>query len=287
MLSRPKGILAIAPLTGAGKVRLSLVVPTYNESQNIATVMRGLKTALGDQEGTYEIIVVDDDSPDKTWEIATEIGRRDPQVRVLHRLGERGLATAVVRGWQVARGEVLGVIDGDLQHPPELISRLWNEIKRGAEIAIASRRVIGGGFGHWSIWRRIFSLIAQLLGLILLPKVLGKVSDPMSGYFMVRRSLLEGIHLNPKGCKILIEVLGRCRATRIAEVGYIFRVREHGNSKATLGVFWEYLVHLVRLRFASRCAWPVSANSVTVNPTQATAGTDAVDKASTASADVR
>jgi len=262
LLSTPTGALVVEPKNIAEQLKLSLVIPTYNEGQNITELVRALHAAFAKKFlEPYEIIVVDDNSPDGTWRIASEIAREDPTVRVLRRTKERGLATAVVRGWQVSRGEILGVIDGDLQHPPEVAAKLWAEIEQGADIAVASRRVEGGGVGDWNIWRRIVSRGAQLIGTILLPNVVGKVSDPMSGCFMVRRSLLQGIRMNPRGYKILMEVMGRAKPMRVAEIGYIFRVRQKGSSKATLHVYWQYLLHLLRLRFESNADVPFSVDS--------------------------
>ncbi len=230
-------------------VRLSLVIPTLNESASLSALVGQLdgllEPVLGDG---FELIVVDDDSPDRTWELASSLVGRFPRLRVIRRQGERGLASAVVRGWQAARGEVLAVIDADLQHPPETALELWKEMERGADLAVASRHVRGGGVSDWSPVRRLLSRGAQLLGLVLLPGVLGRVSDPLSGFFMVRRSALAGVALRPAGYKILIDVLGRGRVRWIAEVGYVFRERDEGQSKVTAGIYVAYLRHLVRLR---------------------------------------
>jgi dolichol-phosphate mannosyltransferase len=163
-------------------------------------------------------------------------------------MGERGLATAVARGWQLARGDVLGAIDADLQHPPEVCATLWAEIARGAELALASRHVPGGGVSDWSLHRRLLSRAAQVFGLLLLPGVLARVSDPMSGFFFVRRAAVEGLELRPAGYKILVEVLGRGRARWLSEVPYVFRERAQGASKASVGVYVDYVRHLARLR---------------------------------------
>jgi dolichol-phosphate mannosyltransferase len=157
----------------------------------------------------------------------------------------------VIRGWQVARGSVLAVIDADLQHPPEVTARLYEELGRGADLAVASRNVEGGGVSNWALHRRALSRGAQLLGLIILPGVVGRVSDPMSGYFMFRRASIAGVTLSPVGYKILIEVLGRARIGHVAEVGYVFRERTQGESKVTSQVYVEYLRHLLRLRLDS------------------------------------
>lgn len=232
-------------------ILLSLVIPTYNESKNIPKIVSLLSQTL-DQAipGAYELIVVDDNSPDRTWEIAQELMSQYPQLQVMRRIEERGLSTAVIRGWQAAKGEVLGVIDADLQHPPELLLNLWGEIVRGGDLAVASRHVEGGGVSDWSPIRRFLSRGAQTLGLVILPEVIGRVSDPMSGYFMVRRPCLAGRTLSPLGYKILIEVIARGRVPWIGEVGYVFQERQAGESKVTSKQYIDYLRHLIRLRFS-------------------------------------
>jgi dolichol-phosphate mannosyltransferase len=254
LVPTPSGSLVVPaqPAGGAGFVRFSLIVPTYNESKNVPVLIAELEALLDPVLGeSYEIIVVDDDSPDRTWAIALELAASHPRVRVMRRQGERGLSTAVIRGWQAARGEVLGVMDADLQHPTEINVRLLEEIDRGAELATASRHVHGGGVSDWSMARRVLSRGAQLLGLVILPAVLSKLSDPMSGYFMIRRSKLAGIKLDPLGYKILIEVVARSKPEWIGEVGYVFRERIEGESKVTKQLYIQYLQHLVRLRIAT------------------------------------
>lgn len=242
---------AVPPGLGNSPILLSMVIPTYNESKNIQKIVHRLSQLL-DQAipRAYELIVVDDNSPDRTWEIAAELIPEYPQLRVMRRVEERGLSTAVIRGWQAAQGEVLGVIDADLQHPPELLLKLWGEIARGGDLAVASRHVEGGGVSDWSPIRRVLSRGAQTLGLIILPEVIGRVSDPMSGYFMVRRSCIAGRTLSPVGYKILIEVIARGRVPWIGEVGYVFQEREEGESKVTSKQYVDYLRHLLRLRFS-------------------------------------
>jgi dolichol-phosphate mannosyltransferase len=169
----------------------------------------------------------------------------------MRRDSERGLSTAVIRGWQIARGDILAVIDADLQHPPETMLELLSMMQRGSDIAVATRHIEGGGVSDWSIFRRFVSRAAQLIGLVVLPGVVGRVTDPMSGYFMVRRRAIEGIELNPVGYKILIEVLARGHCRWIGEVPYVFRERNQGESKVTRKVYWDYLRHLIRLRLTS------------------------------------
>ena len=238
-------------------VGLSLVIPTFNERENIQRLVAQLGQLLDPlvQNGLlpqgYELIVVDDDSPDQTWQVAQALTPQNPTLQVMRRQQERGLSTAVIRGWQAARGEILGVIDADLQHPPEVLLSLLAQVQQGADLAVASRHVAGGGVSQWSVTRRFLSRGAQLLGLILLPSVISRVSDPMSGYFLVRRPAIAGKPLSPLGYKILLEVIGRGEIEQIAEVGYVFQEREAGQSKVTWRQYKDYIHHLLRLRVDS------------------------------------
>jgi len=251
VLEVPRGPLRVDP-EHQPPIRLSLIVPTYDESRNLEKLLRQLTAVLEPSlAGEYEILVVDDDSPDGTWAIAMRLAERWPAVRVMRRRAEKGLSTAVIRGWQAARGEFLAVIDADLQHPPEVMARLWEAAQAGADLAVASRHVDGGGVSGWSALRRALSRGAQVLGLAVLPSVVGRVSDPMSGYFMVRRAAIAGVEMSPLGYKILLEVLGRGRIGAVAEVGYVFRERLAGESKVTARLYLDYLRHLVRLRLAT------------------------------------
>ncbi|BAZ53362.1 dolichol-phosphate mannosyltransferase [Nostoc sp. NIES-4103] len=258
LLTVPTGSLQISELLPTNvdaddePIYFSLIVPTYKERDNIYSIVKILTQLLDEFiPGQYELIVVDDDSPDRTWEVAQSLTGEYPQLQVMRRQQERGLSSAVIRGWQAARGQVLGVIDGDLQHPPEVLTQLLRGIQEGADLAVASRHVEGGGVSSWSVVRRFLSRGAQVLGLIILPSVLGRVTDPMSGYFMVRRSAIAGATLNPVGYKILLEVIGRGRISEITEVGYVFCERKEGESKVTWKQYVEYIHHLVRLRLST------------------------------------
>ncbi|WP_017307033.1 polyprenol monophosphomannose synthase [Spirulina subsalsa] len=238
----------VIPNSPRGDLFLSLVIPTYNERPNvrplISKLVRVLDRVLPEN---YELIVVDDDSPDKTWAIALELTACYPQLRVLRRLEERGLASAVLRGWQVARGEVLGVIDGDLQHPPETLLALLKVMEHHHDLAIASRHLPTGGVQDWSLTRRVLSRGAKWLSFSVLPQLKQSVTDPLSGYFLVRRHTLLNIAFQPVGYKILLEILSRTSPRSICEVGYIFRKRYAGLSKVRVQHFWIYLQHLLQL----------------------------------------
>lgn len=227
---------------------ISLVIPTYNERENIDLAVKRAYGVLRETAQPFEIIVVDDDSPDRTWEAAESLCRVYPELRVVRRRNERGLARAVVRGWREACGEILAVMDGDLQHPPEALGRLIEAIEDdGVDIAVASRHVKGGGVSRWNILRRGVSWSATLMATWMLPGTIRTIRDPMSGYFALRRSVIEGCHLEPEGYKILLEVLGRGQYQHVAEVPYIFIERQMGGSKLGPRQYMEFIVHLLRL----------------------------------------
>ena len=236
------------PSTADRAPRLSLVLPTYNERPNLATVISRILVALDRLGEKFEIVVVDDDSPDRTWELAEGIAAGEPRVRVLRRVGQRGLASAVVAGWEHARGEVLGVMDADLQYPPETLPTLLEALERsGADIAICSRYAPGATVQQWSLLRWVISWGARLAGRLLLPMALRGIADPGAGYFLVRRRVIEGIDLRPRGFKVLIEVLARGRHAAVVEVGLPYEGRKEGQSKFRGRQVVEYLAHLVGL----------------------------------------
>jgi len=235
------------------RVLLSLVIPTFNERDNLPALVENLVSILDAAlPHQYELIVVDDNSPDESWQIGLALAQTYPQVKVMRRVDEQGLSSAVIRGWQVAQGDLLGVIDADLQHPPGVLLQLIAQVRNGADLAVGSRHVEGGGVSEWSIMRRFLSRGAQVLGLLILPNVVGRVSDPMSGYFVCRRAAIADIELHPKGYKILLEVIGRGQVEVIDEAGYVFQERTAGASKVTGQQYIDYIHHLLRLRSRGR-----------------------------------
>jgi dolichol-phosphate mannosyltransferase len=245
---------------------LSLIVPTYNERENIVPLVERIHKSLFNYN--YELIVVDDNSPDGTSELAKSLSSQYP-VSVLVRTTERGLASAVVAGFNQAKGEVLGVIDADLQHPPEFIPDLLNAIRGGADVAIASRYIPGGGIEGWTLKRKIISKGAKLPANLLLSSA-RKIKDPLSGFFLFRRKVIDGAVLSPTGYKILLEVLARGNANNVVEVPYTFKERERGKSNLTAKEQINYLKHLYRLawddgglkRFLKFCVVGVSGAGV-------------------------
>ena len=230
---------------------ISVVVPTYKEADSIQEVIRRSGQALVASGEEYELIVVDDNSGDGTAELAEELGS-EFHVRILRRAGRLGLATAVVDGWKVAKGDLLGVIDADLQHPPEILVALAAALRQSnADLAVASRYIAGGGTSDWELIRRVISSGATHLAASVLPLKLSVVSDPMSGMFVVRAGAISGAELSPRGYKILLEVLARGRVEHVVEVPYQFEERTRGASKLGARQYAEYLAHLVRLAFAT------------------------------------
>ncbi len=248
--SRSTYVVPAVPRSASARVvELSLVVPTYDERETLPAIVARLDEALEARLGAaFEIIVVDDDSPDGTAEVARSLAHEHPRLRVVNRHGGRGLGTAVACGWSVSTGAVLGVIDADLQHPPSVILGLLDALDAGADLASASRFVDDGETSDdWSAARRLISLVARATTRIVVPEV-PRLADPLSGCFAVRRDLVEGVALSPLGYKILLEVLVRCQPESVVEVGYHFSPRETGTSKATPLQYAQLIAHLAQLR---------------------------------------
>jgi dolichol-phosphate mannosyltransferase len=249
ILVSPTGPLVVPPVgPELEQPALSLVVPTLNESENISeflcAVRRTLDEALPEQ---YEVIVVDDDSADRTWETAALLMPGFPELRVVRRQNESGLAVAVMRGWQVSRGQVLGTINADFQHPPDILARMVDRMA-DADLVVATRHGDGGSLGDWGLIRRMTSWGAAQIGRLVLPEVFARVSDPLSGCFFVRRDTIEGVELKPLGYKSLMEVLVRGDVRRIRECGYQMRRRTRGKSKVHALHPAQYIRHVARLR---------------------------------------
>jgi len=226
---------------------ISVVLPTYNEAASIEEVLRRASAALAKVGEPYELIVVDDTSPDGTAELAESLSGELP-VRVVRRPGRSGLALAVVEGWKAARGDVVGVMDADLQHPPEVLTLLVQALRDpDVDLAIASRLEPGGGSANWSWVRRFTSWTAMHLAACVLPLTLAHVRDAMSGMFLVRTRALDGVRLEPAGYKILLEVLAKAHYRGFVEVPYVFGPRGRGSSKLGPRQTLEYFLHLACL----------------------------------------
>jgi dolichol-phosphate mannosyltransferase len=209
--------------------RLTIVVPTYCEAENVEPLIEALDTALAGIR--WEVIFVDDDSPDGTSNLVRQRGERDSRVRAIRRIGRRGLAGAVIEGMLAAAGKIVAVIDGDLQHDERLLSGMLAEIEFGADLVIASRYIGAGNAGSgFSKSRQRSSVFATRLTNMLLKT---QVSDPMSGFFMIRREVIEAIapKLSTDGFKLLLDILASSPKLKISELPYTFRPRLLGASK--------------------------------------------------------
>ncbi len=224
--------------------KLSIIVPTYNEAENIGRLADGIFGALAGS--SFELIIVDDNSPDGTGKLADEIASRRGNMRVIHRAGKLGLGTAIVEGMGVASGDVIGVIDADLQHPPELLTPMLEGIKGGADIVIASRYVEGGNVEGWSFFRRTISRGALWLSHLFLPRT-RNVRDTQSGYFMFRKDVVKGVPIDVKGFKLLVEILAKGNYQSVVEIPYTFRTRTAGKSKLGSKQILSYVKQLLRL----------------------------------------
>ena len=240
---------AIAP-------ELCVVVPVLNERDNILPLVEKLRAVLVGV--AWEVIFVDDDSRDGTREAVAAIGKTDPRVRLLHRIGRRGLSTAFIEGAQASISSYVAAMDGDLQHDEAVLPRMLATIRDdGIEIAIGSRYVAGGGVGVWDSTRAGMSSFATKLSHLVLHV---PVADPMSGFFMIRRDTFERAvrRLSAMGFKILLDIIASLpEPPRIRELPYTFRNRVAGESKLDAGVLLDYLLlildklvgHVVPVRF--------------------------------------
>lgn len=247
---------------------LSIIVPTYNEGANVRKLTEKITRTLHGQLAAYEILFVDD-STDDTPRQLERLADEYPQVRYIHRIAERGLASAVVLGFRRSRGDIIIVMDADLQHPPELLPVIVKRLA-AADIVIPSRFISGGSDGGLSRLRKLVSWTARSIGRLFIRR-LRVISDCTGGYFGVHRRVLAGADLQPVGWKILMEVLVKGNYHSVHEIPYPFAPRDAGASKMTWRDQRDYLRHVVRLsrhnpedsRFFAFCL--VGAAGVVVN----------------------
>ena len=245
------------PLRGP---ELSVIVPTFNERENVVPLVERIGAALSDC--TWELLYVDDDSPDGTADMVRQLAAEDSRIRCLQRLGRRGLSSACVEGMLASSAPYLAIIDGDLQHDESLLPQMLAALKQGdTDIVVGSRYVAGGGTGDWGAARIRLSRFGTRLSRMLVPETL---TDPMSGFFMLRRPVFEGAvrKLSNIGTKILMDLFASSpEPLRFKELPYSFRLRQAGVSKLDSLTAWEYAMllldkmfgHLVPVRFVAFC----------------------------------
>jgi dolichol-phosphate mannosyltransferase len=226
---------------------LTVIIPTYKEESNIRTIVTEVDAVFKRNNLNGEILVIDDNSPDRTISIVQEIKKTKPNVNLIVRRADRGLSQSVAEGFGHASSDILVVMDADLSHPPSLIPFMYTKIIEGNDIVIGSRYMQGSGIRKWPIKRRVISLGATFFGRLLFPDVM----DPVSGFFAVRKSIVVKAPLKPRGYKILLEVLGKGRWEKEEEVPFEFVDRETGSSKLTLKTIFEYVKQVVDITFYS------------------------------------
>ena len=252
MIGEPMSASRLSPRA----LELAVIVPTLNEVDNVRPLLGLLERTLGGI--AWEIVFVDDNSSDGTADLVRGIARTDPRVRVVQRVGRRGLSSAVVEGILASAAPTLAVIDADLQHDETILPRLFEAVAHeGCDLAVGSRHVAGGGMGEWAADRVAKSELATRLARIVLKTPL---TDPMSGFFVVSRAAFMTAlpNLSTIGFKILTDLVASSpRPLKVHEVGYTFRTRRHGESKLDSAVAWEYLMllldkmvgHVIPVRF--------------------------------------
>jgi dolichol-phosphate mannosyltransferase len=233
---------AIRPGQGTAVVtpELSVVVPTFNERDNVTALFRKLETALAGR--AWEVIYVDDNSPDGTWDVVRALAREDSRVRCIRRIGRRGLSGACIEGILASSAPCAAVIDADLQHDETQLPKMLALLQGGeADLVVGSRYVEGGSADSFDKQRAGFSMLATQVAKKLLRV---EIADPMSGFFMIRRDRFEQLapQLSTQGFKILLDIVATARGSlRIKEIPYSFGARLHGESKLDSMVALDFL----------------------------------------------
>jgi dolichol-phosphate mannosyltransferase len=218
---------------------LTMVVPTYNERDRLEELVEAVFAAAGARGLALELVIVDDNSPDGTGQLADELAATR-RMRVVHRSGKLGLGSAVVAGFDVATADVVGVMDADFSHPPSLVPLLYAAFRAtGADVVVGSRYVPGGSTPDWPFKRRLLSRTACLLA-----RGLSPIRDAASGFFLIRREVAQGTSIKAGGFKICLELIVRSGARTLVELPYRFDDRELGQSKMSLREASGYLVQL-------------------------------------------
>jgi dolichol-phosphate mannosyltransferase len=215
---------------------LTVIIPTYNEEANIRHIITDVDAVFKNQVLKGEILVVDDNSQDETIAIVNDLKKTRSNVNLLIRSRDHGLSQSVADGFIHASSDIFIVIDADFSHPPKLIPRMYEEIRKGNDIVIGSRYMEGGGIKKWPLKRRVISIGATFLGRLLFPDV----TDPVSGFFALRKRVVEKAPLKPRGYKILLEVLGKGTWEKDKEIPFEFVDRQIGSSKLKIGTIIEY-----------------------------------------------
>jgi len=223
-------------------IKLSLVIPTYNEAKNLPLLIKEIFEIIDKSKINLEVIIVDDNSPDKTGQVAEELAKSYP-ITVINRPGKLGLGSAVREGFKRSNRDYLGVMDGDLSHDPKIMNELILSLEN-FDLTIGSRFKQGSLVEEWVLWRRFVSNLGVKLG-----RWLTGVDDSLSGYFFLRKKVIENITLTTGGYKILLEILMKGNYNKIKEIPYTFRMRKYSTSKLNLKEFLLFFMQVIKFAF--------------------------------------
>jgi len=223
-------------------LNVSLIIPTYNEAKNIPFLIEEIFASVNKSKINLEFIIVDDNSPDGTGKIAEDLSDKYP-IRVIHRAGKLGLGTAVIEGFKLSDREYVGVMDGDTSHDPSILNRMIVSLTDN-DIVMGSRFKEGSKVEKWGLHRRMISGAG-----VFMAKILAGVDDPLSGYFFMKKEVVEGINLKTKGYKILLEILVKGNYDKVEEFPYTFRMRKYSTSKLNAKEFLLFLGQIVNYSF--------------------------------------
>ena len=220
---------------------LTVIIPTFKEESNIGTIIAEVDAVFSRNAIRGEILVVDDNSPDGTIGIVRDLKKTKPNLNLVIREQDHGLSQSVVEGFRQAQSDIFLVMDADLSHPPVPIPKMLADIRAGNDLVIGSRYMEGGGIKKWPLKRRIISKGATFLGRLLFPEI----RDPVSGFFAVKKSVVEYAPLKPRGYKILLEVLGKGLWEKEKEIPFEFVDRAIGSSKLRGHTIIEYAEQVI------------------------------------------
>jgi len=241
-------------------MNLSIILPTYNEKENIIETITKIQKEIAKTQD-YEILVMDDNSPDLTWKIVNEYYKKNQNIKSIRRMTKRGLSPAIIEGFSKAKGNIFLVMDADGQHDEKIIPKMLENIKNN-DIVVGSRFIKGGSVEGWSKFRIFESKFAAMLAKPILSK---KIKDPMSGFFMLKKDFFEKVkhNLYGKGYKILLDIVFNSNNSKIKEVPFKFKIRKKGESKLGAKVIIEYLIMLIKYFLRKYCKYSKRKNGIT------------------------
>ncbi len=224
---------------------ISILIPVYNEKENVNNLVLQLRKEMRNIEEKFEIIFIDDNSPDGTGEEIKKLIKKYQNVHLLSREGKLGLATAVMDGLKISKGSKIVVMDADLSHPPEKVPELARALEN-YDVAIGSRYIKMGGVENWPVYRRIISFGATIIA----KTILGiSASDPMSGFFSVKRKILNNTKISVKGYKLLMNILAKNKGLNICKIPCLLKDRQAGKTKLGALEIINFILDVIRVKF--------------------------------------